>query len=339
MDQSNVACSLAALPWLRGIPADAFFPHEAPADGALDSSNASRERTREAEADAEVDSATGNYLFRKYVEEVRVSFSVMDREGRPVFDVQPKDLQLFENMIPVQQITAFDHNEETPKRMAVLLDNSGSIKQLMAPVKTSLMEVLSGVVRPGRDEAMIATLDGTKVRWLTQFTDSVPQLRSAIATVTPEGPTALYDSLVQMTADSHWRSADRARAQRVILLFTDGEDNLSFHSLRETIEAVTESSYYVYAVAVRSRRSTPKGLRALREITKATGGRVFEMRNPQDLRRAIQSINDDMKAQYSIAYRRPNNDTRAGYREISIIPSDNNWVVRSRAGYLAAPRD
>ena len=340
------ACSLAAIPWLRGIPAEAYVHR----DGAAEDSRSSETRDAEARneeeerremarlADPEADLDVSQFVFRRYVEEVRVSFSVRGRDGHPIVGVTPKDFQLYENMNLVDQITAFDRNTETPRRMAVLLDSSGSVESEFAILKSTVIEVLSGVVRPGQDEAMITGFGGHGLHQLTPFTDSIDQMRSAVASLHPSGPTAFYDTMVQITEDKYWSSPGKPRAQRVLLLFTDGEDNLSMHTLREATAAVSGSNYYVYAVVVRPRSQSSEAVRALQELTASNGGRVFEMRHANDLQRALETIDADLKAQYSVAYRRPA-ESRAGFKEISIIPNDNNWVIRSRAGYIARPRD
>ncbi len=306
-----------------------------------------RDAVRSGEGEPSVDA--GGFTFRSYVEEVRVSFSVAGRDGHPVFGVGQKDLEIYENAVPVQHITAFEHNDETPKRFAVLLDSSGSVDGEFQSLQETVVEMMAGTVRPGRDEAMIASFGGHGLNVLTPFTDSTDAMKAAMLPTHAVGPTALYDSVVEVTGNGYWMAPGKARAQRVILLVTDGEDTVSFHTLQDAIRAVSSTSYYVYAVVVppshlsKKRRKmadfSTRGMETLQQLTKATGGRVFEMRNKGDFNGVLRTINDDLKAQYSIAYRRPSTGSGAGFREIAIIPSDHDWVIRSRPGYVARERD
>lgn len=336
------------LPWLRGVPAEAFFSNDGAVTPSLEGAEANREMARAGSPDPTVDA--DGFTFRSYVEEVRVSFSVVGRDGHPVFGVGQQDLEIYENAVPVQHITAFEHNEETPRRFAVLLDSSGSVQGEFASLQQTVVEMLAGTVRSGKDEAMIASFGGRGLKVVTPFTDSMDAMRSAMLPVEAVGPTALYDSVVEVTANKYWISAGKPRAQRVILLVTDGEDTLSFHTLEDAIRAVSSTSYYVYAVVVppscasKKKRKKPEafskhGMEILQQLTKATGGRVFEMRDRSDFNTVLQTINDDLRAQYSVAYRRPTASRGSGFREIAIITSDHDWVVRSRPGYIARERD
>ena len=330
------AIVLTVLPWLRGTRAEAFFRYDSAPDEARD--RADKRDTARSDSDSESDADAEGFVLHSYVEEVRVSFSVKDREGHPVLGVQPENLQVFENMVRVSQVTSFDRNLETPRRMAVLLDNSSSVEKNFEFLRSTLVDVLSGAMRPGRDEASIASFGGRELRWLTPFTGDVDAIRSGVQSVRAVGVSNLYDGIVEIAGSDRWRAPGMIRAQQVILLFTDGEDNLSVNTLRDAIKATTTSQFYVYAVVVHPKHGGGEGINVLKEITGATGGRVFKINDARDLQLALATISQDMKAQYSIAYRAPTSNRGQGYRQISIIPSDNNWVIRSRAGYIAVPR-
>jgi VWFA-related protein len=130
------------------------------------------------------------------------------------------------------------------------------------------------------------------------------------------------------------------QGRRVIVLISDGADNSSEASLDDTLQEVHRNDVVVYAIstsaaAVQKTRDQEQGDKVLKKLAEETGGKVFFPRKLQDLTLDFQSISDELRAQYSLAYR-PSDVRRDGsFRKIRVEVSDKNYEVRARTGYYA----
>ena len=77
------------------------------------------------------------------------------------------------------------------------------------------------------------------------FTSSAALLNSAIDAVSPTGETALYDALYWALQRTNLKSGSR-----VVIAFTDGEENSSNYSLNDVITLSQQTGIPVYIVGV-----------------------------------------------------------------------------------------
>jgi VWFA-related protein len=74
----------------------------------------------------------------------------------------------------------------------------------------------------------------------------------------------------------------------------------------------------------------------LQLLADRTGGRLHEIRRLDDLARLYAQVAADLRALYTIAYQRPNPDTRDGkWRTIRIELARANLVASTKPGYYA----
>src|SRR5262249_4412433 len=130
------------------------------------------------------------------------------------------------------------------------------------------------------------------------------------------------------------------QGRRVIILISDGADNSSEQDLSATLEEVQRNDVVVYAIsttaaAVQKSKEQEQGDKVLKKITDETGGKVFFPRKLEDLTVPFQNISEELRAQYSLAYK-PTNVTRDGaFRKVRVEVADKGFQVRSRTGYYA----
>ena len=78
-------------------------------------------------------------------------------------------------------------------------------------------------------------------------------------------------------------------------------------------------------------------LERLSEISKATGGVAFTIRNPEEIGEVFSAIVEDLKHLYLLGYYPPAtiNSNRQGWRRLQVlVPSHKNSQVRAKEGYL-----
>jgi Mg-chelatase subunit ChlD len=104
--------------------------------------------------------------------------------------------------------------------------------------------------------------------------------------------TAVYDATIRATREL--RDAPE-NARRIIILFTDGEDNSSTATLDEAIGAVQEDSATVYAITYGVTNSRP-----LRQLSEITGGSIHSIDDVADFDRVFLGIYNSLRNTYRI---------------------------------------
>jgi VWFA-related protein len=140
--------------------------------------------------------------------------------------------------------------------------------------------------------------------------------------------------------------------RRVMILISDGEDNLSTHTRGEAIEMAQRTSVVIYTISTSTQwiqlsqtdpdklanRKThlTDGDKILQDLADETGGRAFFPYHVDDLDQSFQDIGDELRNQYSIAYIPTNYVLDGRYHKIRIeVPDHKGYQVRARRGYFA----
>jgi len=138
----------------------------------------------------------------------------------------------------------------------------------------------------------------------------------------------------------------------VMIVISDGDDNLSTHTRAEAIEMAQRYSVVIYTISTSTQwiqlsqtdpykladRKThlTEGDQILADLAEETGGRAFFPYHVDDLDQSFQDIGDELRNQYSIAYIPTNSILDGKYHRIRIdVPEHKGYQVRARRGYFA----
>jgi Ca-activated chloride channel family protein len=228
--------------------------------------------------------------------------SVTDEKDHPIGNLQKDNFRIFEDQRE-QQLSVFKH-EDIPVSLGLVIDNSRS----MEPRKQRMDAAVLAFVRKSNpeDETFIVHFDDT-ARLNRDFTNNVSLLEETLASVKPYGQTAIYDALV--LALDHMKQAKQPKT--AILLFTDGIDNASKHTVEEVIEAAERSRVAVYTIGLLSESGGQKAEDSLVLVARATGGRSFFPLTVEEARTDMERVARDLREQYTLGYI-PSNPSRAG---------------------------
>jgi Ca-activated chloride channel homolog len=265
------------------------------------------------------------------VDLTEVHVNVTDEKDRPIGNLKKDNFRLLEDRLE-QKISVFKH-EDAPLSLGLIIDNSRS----MEPRKQRMDEATLSFVRKGNpdDETFVIHFDDS-ARLDRDFTDSIPLLEQSLAGVKPFGQTAIYDAL--MLGLQHMEQGKHMK--RAILLFTDGVDNASRHSLSEAIEATKHEHIAVYPVGLLSAFGGQKAEDALVKIAEASGGRAYFPLTVEEARADMERIARDLREQYTLGYF-PSSPSRNGaWRSIRIeivpppgLPASTKLNPNYRHGY------
>jgi Ca-activated chloride channel homolog len=275
--------------------------------------------------------------------EVQLPVSVLDKEGRPVDGLKQENFQVFEDKV-LQTIKTFRH-EDIPLSLGLVIDNSGSMRNKRERVNSAAL----AFVRESNpdDETFIVNFDDSA--YLEQdFTGSIGDLVDALDNIDARGETALYDA-IYLSSD-HLKEGKKEK--KIILLITDGEDNVSKYKIEKVLDTLRQSKVTLYAIGLLEEDDDRGGIfrkspskRAKEELIKfaeITGGQAFFPKNLDEVEDLTKRIAHDIRNHYTISYTPTNDKLDGSYREISVkvaTPKNAGKITsHAKPGYTAPKR-
>jgi len=268
------------------------------------------------------------------VDLVNVLFTVTDRKGKLVTDLDKQNLKLLEDN-RLQTITNFARETDLPLTIAVLIDTSTSIRDRFKFEQQAAIDFLYRTLRPRKDKALLITFDSA-IELVQDFTDNAEALAKAIRQVRPGGGTKMFDGIYLACQEKLKGESGR----KIMILISDGDDNLSLETLAGTLEMAQKSDVSIFAISTNSSGffgiTAPKADKVLKRLSEDTGGRAFFPFKAEDLSESFQDISAELRSQYSMAYRSSNPARDGSFRSIRIETDRKNLRVKARKGYYAA---
>jgi Ca-activated chloride channel family protein len=267
---------------------------------------------------------------------VPVPATVVDSRGVAVTNLKLEDFELRVDGQP--NVISEVSRAETPVRMAMLFDNSGSLTASREFEKHAAVRFFRNVLRPVDQAAVFAV--STDVVLAEPLTNDARKLEFTVESFgKPEGGTSLFDAIID--AGVYLRPYG---GRRVIVIVSDGEDTTSHSDFETTVQRALADDCQIYVVQTGLYESA--NLRALaaerrmQEFAAQTGGAVYISRSVEDLDNAFAQIAADLAQQYIISYY-PAADKRDGrYHLIALrVKTKPNARVRARKGFLVKSRD
>jgi Ca-activated chloride channel homolog len=261
-------------------------------------------------------------VFSSKVEAVRVDVLVTDREkgGTAVLGLTPSDFEVLDNGVPQQvDLVSF---EQIPLNVVLALDMSESVSgDRLDQLRDASAKLLNGLTKD--DQAGLVAFT-QRVVLGSKLTKDVDAVRTAMAPLDDAGDTAIIDATyaAMMLGES-----DVGRS--LVIVFSDGVDTASWLTDDAVLNTAKRSDVVVYAVSVQSRLKPE----FLRELTSATGGRLYEIEKTANLSQAFLSVLEEFRHRYLISYT-PNGVERGGWHKIDVTIKGRKAVVKARPGYL-----
>ncbi|MGB4785228.1 MAG: VWA domain-containing protein, partial [Candidatus Acidiferrum sp.] len=183
---------------------------------------------------------------------VDVLFTVLDRRNKLVPALEKTDFKIFDDKLP-QEIRYFSKQSDLPLRIGILLDTSNSIRDRIKFEQDASINFLFTVLRRNKDEAFAMTFDD-EPQIIQPFTGDAGALRDQITKTRAGGGTAIYDAIYEACVKelSHPPRPPGDQpdvVRRVMVLISDGEDNLSNHTRTEAIEMAQRTSVVIYTIS------------------------------------------------------------------------------------------
>ena len=295
-------------------------------------------------------------VIRVDVNLVNLFFSVRDRKGAYIATLGKDDFTVFEDGKP-QEIRFFSRETDQPLTLGLLVDVSRSQEALIEVERSASSRFFQRMLRQ-KDMAFLISF-GVDAELLQDYTGSPAllaraleklRLNAGVSGMSPTGSplplpgggrgTVLYDAV--------WlASKEKLRGEvgrKALVVITDGVDVGSRVKLQEAIEEAQRADAIVYVILFEDPRYTSwqyggvSGEGAMRRMAEETGGRVFRVSRRESLDDIYDTIQTELRSQYSIAFA-PSNQARDGsFRRVEVKTKNRDYRVQVRRGYYA-PQD
>ena len=271
----------------------------------------------------------------------------MDRHRDFITDLDQADFKVLEDGAP-QDIRYFGRETDLPLRIGVLLDTSNSIRPRLDFEKDAALDFLQHVLRRNKDQAFVMTFDN-EPEVIQDYTGDLALLTDAIRKQRAGGGTALNDAIyraAEKLVNPPVPKGANPEIRRVLVVISDGNDNLSDHALSEAVDSTIRAEAVMYCISTNTdwlaldgdkprKIHVEGGDKVLEQFADQSGGRVFYPYKVDDLAQSFVDIGDELRSQYFIAYS-PNNPQASGqYRKIDVQIDRKGLQVRTRKGYYA----
>lgn len=229
---------------------------------------------------------------------VLIPVGVTDRRNRPVTGLEKSSFQVFDGKVEQQVLTlAF---EDRPLAVSLVFDRSASMYGKMEKSRAAAIEFLRSA-NPEDEFLLVEFNDQVHLTepWTSHTDDIVAALSSA-----PHGKTALLDAIGVALRELK----KSARPRKALLILSDGGDNHSRMHEREILRSVQESDALIYAMGVFElsaptlRAEEAAGPALLKDITEASGGRLFVVGDLDELPDTARRIGVELHNQYVLGY-------------------------------------
>jgi Ca-activated chloride channel homolog len=269
------------------------------------------------------------------VNEVNLIFTVTDKHGRYIPNLQQSDFALLDDQKAPAKVNSFHQQINLPLRVGIVIDASTSIRSRFQFEQQSATEFLLGVLKSRSDKAFVMGFDVTPT--VTQdWTNNIDALETGVNRLRPGGGTALFDAVYTACRDKLLEGArDREPVRKAIVLISDGDDNQSRVHPDEVIKECERAETIIYAISTNWTPSRGKGDSVLTQMSESTGGRVFFPPSVEEMSNSFKDIEEELRSQYALNYTPADFKSDGAFRTIYLYCNDRRYTARAKKGYFA----
>jgi Ca-activated chloride channel homolog len=268
------------------------------------------------------------------VTRVNMLFTVMDKKGRFVTDLNKEDFEIIENKRP-QVIQEFSAETDLPLRLGMLIDTSNSVRDRFKFEQQAATEFIHSVMNGKRDKAMVVSFSN-EAELVSDLIDDPSKVVKSIEELRPGGGTALYDAIFFACRDKLSVDQPKYKFRRAIVILSDGDDNLSHYTRDQALEMAQKAEVAIYAISTNVTRDESEGDKVLKYLAKETGGQAYFPFKMEDLEQSFENIANELRHQYIVLYRPDPLVTDGQFHPITLrVRGQKGLIVRVRPGYFA----
>ncbi len=275
---------------------------------------------------------SSHLTYLRTVSEVRLVFFATDEHNHLVEGLQKNDFAVVDNERVIREFRSFTRSDVIKLDVVVLMDSSESVLPHIEKEIAEVQQLISQSPWGPRDNLSVLSFGGMGAHLICAGNCGSSFASDRLASLPRGGPTPLFDAveiatnlLIQRSQPDVWP---------VIILFSDGDDNVSKASFHEALERILVSEVQVYAIDVNSLGRPSNGSATLQRIADDSGGRFLPI--SEGAVRIFNDVIDDLHSARLVTYVLPESD--ADFHSIRILPTRNlKLQFRCRRGYYFRP--
>ena len=266
--------------------------------------------------------------YRTSTNEVRLAFSATDQNDHGIATLKSNDFAVVDTGFIVRDYQSFTRSDYSRLEIAILIDSSESVTPQYRKEIADALTLLSDSAGVPEENISLLTFQSTKPELLCSGDCRSSNAAEKLPSSHSGGLTPLFDSVV-FASDLMAQHGD-AQNEKVLILFSDGNDTISLRSLTDARDSAITHNVQIYGIAQDKSAGYSPGTQTLRALAAATGGRCFK--GETGANRALNLILEDFRASYVVSYHLPTH--ARGFHTVQILPTHNvNLKFRSRSGY------
>ena len=277
---------------------------------------------------------TNAYTLRLPVNEVNLIFTVTDKHGHYIPNLQQSDFALLDDGRAPARVNTFHQQINLPLRVGIVIDSSTSIHSRFQFEQQSATEFLLQILKAKSDRAFVMDFDETPT--VDQdWTNNLDALEAGINRLRPAGGTALFDAVYTACRDKLLTERGPEPVRKAMVLITDGDDNQSRVYQDEAIKECQRAETIIYSISTNWTPSRGKGDQVLVKMSADTGGQAFFPPSVEEMAASFHGIEEELRSQYALTYTPADFKEDGAFRPIYLYCNDRRFQVRTRKGYFA----
>ncbi len=305
-----------------------------PAPAAASSAQSAQAQPPQQPGAATDQSDAGAPTIRLPVNEVNLIFTVTDKHGHYIPNLQQSDFALLDDGRAPAKVNSFHQQINLPLRVGIVIDASTSIRSRFQFEQQSATEFLQQVIKPQSDRAFVMGFDVTPTVEQS-WSNNLDGLEAGINRLRPGGGTALYDAVYTACRDDLLPERGPEPVRKAMILISDGDDNQSRAYLEDAIKMCERAETIVYAISTNWTPSRGKGDEVLEKLATATGGNALFPPSVEEMSSSFHAIEEELRSQYALDYTPADFKMDGAFRTIYLFCNDRRYQVRAKKGYFA----
>ncbi|MGA2207817.1 MAG: VWA domain-containing protein [Terracidiphilus sp.] len=279
----------------------------------------------------------GTPTLRIPVNEVSLIFTVTDRHGHYISNLNQSDFALLDDQKAPERVNSFHQQINLPLRVGILIDTSSSISSRFHFEQQSATAFLLDVLKAHSDRAFVMGFDSTPTV-TADWTNDQDALETGVNKLSPGGGTALFDAVYSACRNKLLSERGPEPFRKAIILISDGDDDQSRVYLPEAIKECERAETIIAAISTHWTPSRGPGDKVMQELAEETGGEVFFPPSVEEMATSFKYIGEELRSQYALVYTPADFKADGSFRSIYLYCYNRRYTVRARTGYFA-PRE
>jgi len=274
-------------------------------------------------------------VFRSDTHLVVLHASVVDKGGHLITALQKDAFKVYEGKVeqPIKKVT----REDVPVSLALVIDNSGSMRDKRKKVETAALDMVKA--SNPRDEVTIINFNDEAFQDV-EFTSDIKKMEEGLTRIDSRSGTAMRDA-ISTTID--YLKEKGKHSKKVMVVITDGDDNASSPAmtLERLVQKAQKSEVLLYMVGLlseESKRDANRAKHALQTLADASGASASFPKDLTEVDKITLGIASEIRSQYIIQYNPVNQNFDGAFRPVRVaVNAPGKPAVRTRTGYYATP--